>query len=116
MRLRGAELLAALRKDFADIPEVGDIRGRGYFIGLEIVADPATKQPFPAGQQVHADIGRTAFANGLICYPCAGNVDGVAGDTVIIAPPYNASDAELEELAYLLSGAIREAIARARAA
>lgn len=116
VRTRGAALLQELRNEFADLPEVGDIRGRGYFIGLEIVADPETKVPFSPDLHVHAVIGRTAFANGLICYPCAGNVDGTAGDTVILAPPYTASDAELDELVALLSTSVREVIAGLRTA
>ena len=51
-----------------------------------------------------------SFADGLICYPCSGNVDGVAGDTLILAPPYNASDAELEEITIKLAQAIAGAL------
>jgi adenosylmethionine-8-amino-7-oxononanoate aminotransferase len=57
------------------------------------------------------DIGQRAFADGLICYPCAGNVDGIAGDTIILAPPYNASDAELEEITAKLARAVDGALA-----
>jgi adenosylmethionine-8-amino-7-oxononanoate aminotransferase len=56
------------------------------------------------------DIGQRAFADGLICYPCSGNVDGDAGDTIILAPPYNASDAELEEITAKLTRAVGAAL------
>ncbi len=112
---RGARLQQELRAGLADVPEVGDIRGRGYFIGMEIVADPATKVPFAANLKVHADIGRRAFDAGLICYPCTGNVGGVAGDTVIIAPPYNASEDELGEIVSTLTRSVKDAVAFARA-
>jgi adenosylmethionine-8-amino-7-oxononanoate aminotransferase len=57
------------------------------------------------------DIGQRAFADGLICYPCSGNVDGISGDTIILAPPYNASDAELEEIIVKLTRAVSGALA-----
>ena len=112
---RGARLQQELRAALADVAEVGDIRGRGYFIGMEIVANPGTKVPFAANLKVHADIGRRAFDAGLICYPCTGNVGGVAGDTVIIAPPYNASEEELGEIVSTLTRSVKDAVAFARA-
>ncbi|WP_205042091.1 aspartate aminotransferase family protein [Rhodoligotrophos defluvii] len=116
VRVRGATFQDELRRALAHIPEVGDVRGRGYFIGVELVEDPESKRPFPPQLKVHADIGNTAFANGLICYPCTGNVDGVAGDTVIISPPYNASDAELAEIIDMFTRSVEQAIGRARQA
>jgi adenosylmethionine-8-amino-7-oxononanoate aminotransferase len=59
------------------------------------------------------DIGARAFADGLICYPCSGNVDGTAGDTIIIAPPYNAGDGELEEIVTKLVRAVDAALSGA---
>lgn len=115
VRLRGATLQEELRQAMAHLPEVGDVRGRGYFIGIELVRDPKTKEPFEAARQVHARIGALAFERGLIIYPCTGNVDGRRGDTVIVAPPYNASDAELAELTEILAGAVGDALAEARA-
>ena len=114
VKARGEALRAELARALADVPEVGDIRGRGYFTGLEIVRDPAAKTPFAPGLKVHAEIGRIAFDHGLICYPCTGNVDGVAGDTVILAPPYNASDEELAELVGTLTLAIKTAVRAAK--
>ncbi|PZU84038.1 MAG: aspartate aminotransferase family protein [Shinella sp.] len=114
VRTRGPILQQELRAALADVGEVGDIRGRGFFIGLEMVADPVRKEPFPSYASLHAAIGRRAFEAGLICYPCTGNVGGTAGDTVILAPPYNASEEELGEIVSILSLAIRESIAEAR--
>jgi adenosylmethionine-8-amino-7-oxononanoate aminotransferase len=110
VRTRGPVLMADLRARLADVPEVGDVRGRGYFIGLELVADPGTKMPFPHEVQLWARVRQAAFDAGLICYPSGGNVDGWNGDTVILAPPYNASDDELDEIAGKLSLAIRAAL------
>jgi adenosylmethionine-8-amino-7-oxononanoate aminotransferase len=94
----GPHLKSALQSALAQFEEVGDVRGRGFFLGVEFVQDRATRQPFPADRGISHEIGRRAFENGLICYPCAGNVGDGTGDTIIIAPPFNASEAELAEL------------------
>jgi adenosylmethionine-8-amino-7-oxononanoate aminotransferase len=113
---RGALLKAALKEGLGRFEEVGDVRGRGFFIGIELVADARSKAPFPRQRAVSFDVGLKAFADGLICYPCAGNVDGINGDTIIIAPPYNASDAELEVLVEKLTAAVGAALEQARRA
>jgi adenosylmethionine-8-amino-7-oxononanoate aminotransferase len=94
--------------------EVGDVRGRGFFVGVEIVKNRESKTPFAAKHGINFEIGRHAFADGLIVYPCSGNVDGIGGDTVILAPPYNASDSELETIIQKLSKAIGMALAGQR--
>ena len=98
VREKGAVLKAALQESLQRFEEVGDIRGRGFFIGVEFVCDRETKQPFPRERRINIEIGRRAFENGLICYPCAGNVGNGFGDTLIVAPPYSATDDELAEL------------------
>src|SRR3984957_4365854 len=110
VRTKGAEFQRALRESLSQFEEVGDVRGRGFFIGIELVKDRATRAPFAPERGLSFDIGQRAFAEGLICYPCSGNVDGTAGDTVILAPPYNASDAELEEIDVKLSRAVGAAL------
>lgn len=110
VRIVGAQFQDALRRALERFDEVGDVRGRGYFIGVELVRDAATRLPFPAERALSFDIGARAFSDGLICYPCAGNVDGAAGDTLIIAPPYNASDAELEEIVVKFTRAVDSAL------
>jgi adenosylmethionine-8-amino-7-oxononanoate aminotransferase len=109
VRSRGATFQVAIRAALADFDAVGDVRGRGYFIGIEFVADRASRRPMARGRNFSFDVGARAFANGLICYPCAGNVDGTHGDTLIIAPPYNASDGELEEILVKLTAAVAAA-------
>jgi adenosylmethionine-8-amino-7-oxononanoate aminotransferase len=111
VRTKGAEFQRALRESLSQFEEVGEVRGRGFFIGIELVKDRATRAPFAPERGLSFDIGQRAFADGLICYPCSGNVDGAAGDTVILAPPYNASDAELEEIDAKLSRAVGAALA-----
>jgi len=89
---------------------VGDIRGRGYFVGIELVEDRNTRRPFPAARGLSHEIGRRAFENGLICYPCAGNLGDGTGDTLVLAPPFNASDAEISELVEKLATSVREVL------
>jgi len=110
VRRRGAEWQTALRAALTRFDEVGDVRGRGFFIGIEFVADRVSKAPFPCDRALSFDIGGRAFRDGLICYPCTGNVDGEAGDTIILAPPYNASDAELEAILSKLTTAVADAL------
>jgi adenosylmethionine-8-amino-7-oxononanoate aminotransferase len=110
VRTVGATFQDAVRESLSRFDEVGDVRGRGFFIGVELVRDRKTRAPFSAERGLSFDIGQRAFAAGLICYPCSGNVDGVAGDTVILAPPYNASDAELEQITTQLAGAVGAAL------
>ena len=91
----------------AGVEAVGDIRGRGHFICVELVADAVTKAPFAAKRQVFLKVREQAMADGLICYPVGGNVDGVNGDIVILAPPYTATDGELQEIVGKTAGAIK---------
>ena len=95
VRQRGATLEAMLREAFAKHPNVGDIRGRGLFWGVEFVRDRSTKKPFDPSLQLHARLKREAMAEGLMIYPMGGTVDGRYGDHVLIAPPFTVSDAEL---------------------
>jgi adenosylmethionine-8-amino-7-oxononanoate aminotransferase len=111
VRRVGASFQESVQRSLARFEEVGDVRGRGFFIGVELVRDSKTRAPFPADRGLSFDIGQRAFADGLICYPCSGNVDGITGDTIILAPPYNASDAELEEIIVKLTRAVSGALA-----
>jgi adenosylmethionine-8-amino-7-oxononanoate aminotransferase len=110
----GAKLRARLEACFGDHPHVGDLRGRGLFQGLEIVANRASKEPFPAEHGLAARVKARAMANGLICYPFAGTVDGRRGDHVLLAPPFIVTEAQLDELCGKLSRSLDEAIAEAR--
>jgi len=98
----------------ADVAAVGDIRGRGHFVALELVADRDTRQPFPAERKLFHMIRMQGLENGLICYPVGGNVDGYSGDIVILAPPYTASDAELQEIVAKTALSVRQVLAAER--
>jgi len=107
----GRYLRARLAETVGRREEVGDIRGRGLFIGVELVADRETKAPFDPELRLFARIRDAAFAKGLICYPNGGNIDGVRGDQVILSPPYTATRAELDEIVDKFSAALDSALA-----
>jgi len=111
VRRDGPRLLDALRAELATVEAVGDIRGRGFFIGIEFVADRATREPFDPALKLSLRVGAEAAADGLLFYPVSGNVDGRRGDALILAPPYNATDAELGEIVARLGAATRRALA-----
>jgi len=108
---QGAALHAALAERFGQHPYVGDIRGRGLFRGVELVADRETKAPFDPGRGVAAKVRKAAFAAGLICYPMGGTIDGRRGDHVLLAPPFIIEDAQIAELVDKLDTAISAALA-----
>jgi len=110
VRAMGTALEAALLERFGNHPHVGDIRGRGLFRGLELVADRASKTPFDPGAMLHARVKREAMARGLMCYPMGGTVDGAAGDHVLLAPPFIIDESHVEAIAGTLSDAVDAAI------
>ena len=109
VKTQGDKLMAALHTQFGQHPNVGDIRGRGLFVGVELVADRETKVPFDSSRKIAATIKKAAFEGGMICYPMSGTIDGQTGDHVLLAPPFIISDAQIDELVQKLSGAIETA-------
>ena len=102
----GKLLEKKLRDAFANHPNVGDIRGRGLFWGIEIVEDRAAKKPFDPKLRMHARLKRKALEAGLMCYPMGGAIDGVQGDHVLLAPPFIVEESQLDELVDKLGTAI----------
>ncbi|EHK64870.1 aspartate aminotransferase family protein [Achromobacter arsenitoxydans] len=113
VRVQGAGLAQRLEQALGEHPHVGDIRGRGLFMGVELVRDRTTKQTFDPALTLHARIKREAMARGLMVYPMGGTIDGRQGDHVLLAPPFIISDDELDQLTERLAGAIDAAIAQA---
>ncbi|HEX2012011.1 MAG TPA: aspartate aminotransferase family protein [Roseateles sp.] len=106
VREDGAALGAMLQQALGGHAHVGDIRGRGFFWGIELVAERAGKTPFDPALKLHARIKKEAMAQGLLCYPMGGTVDGQRGDHVLLAPPFIASRAELQEIVERLAVSI----------
>lgn len=107
VKTQGARLLQALAAEFAGRDYIGDIRGRGLFIGIEIVKDKATKAPFDPTLQLHKKLKQAAMHNGLICYPMGGSVETPGsdnqlksrpGDHVLLAPPFILAYQHIDEL------------------
>jgi adenosylmethionine-8-amino-7-oxononanoate aminotransferase len=112
-REQGAKLRAWLEEEFREHPYVGDIRGRGLFLALELVRDRASKEPFDPALRMHARVKKAALDAGLMCYPMGGTIDGKRGDHVLLAPPFIVSDAELDLLLERLTVGIDTALATA---
>ena len=111
VRERGQQLQALLHAAFDDHPHVGDIRGRGLFWGVELVAEREGKQWFDPARKLHVRIKSEAMQGGLMVYPSGGTVDGRCGDHVLLAPPFISTPAELEQIVSRLAQAIDRAVA-----
>ena len=110
VREQGEVLESRLLDRLGNHAHVGDIRGRGLFRGIELVADRATKEPFDPALKLHAGIKAQAMDRGLIYYPGGGTADGVQGDHILLAPPFIIEKPEIDELVDRLSAAIDAAI------
>ena len=110
VREQGEVLESRLLDRLGNHAHVGDIRGRGLFRGIELVADRATKEPFDPALKLHARLKAQAMDRGLIYYPGGGTADGVQGDHILLAPPFIIEKPEIDELVDRLSAAIDAAI------
>ena len=106
----GEALDQSLHQRFGDHPFVGDIRGRGLFRGLELVADRASKAPLPYSLSIHSSIKRHAMARGLACYPGGGTIDGQQGNHILLAPPYIIDRSHVAEITEKLGDAVDAAL------
>ena len=111
----GARLRRRLEERFANCAAVGDVRGRGLFQGVELVADRATKAPFDPAVKLHARVKREAMARGLMVYPMGGTLDGRAGDHVLIAPPFIVEAEQIDAIVERLGEAVDAAVGPAGA-
>jgi adenosylmethionine-8-amino-7-oxononanoate aminotransferase len=111
VRERGRQLQSALEGNLADHPHVGDIRGRGLLLAVEIVEDRASKRPFERSGPISAGVKRAALDLGLMVYPSSGTIDGIRGAHVLLAPPYTIDSGHVDEIADKLPRAIDRALA-----
>ncbi len=110
MRQIGEFVRAHLAATFENHPHVADIRGRGPFIGLELVADREANEPFEPSARIAGRIKGLGMEEGLVCHPSARSVDGVRGDHVLLAPSFIISEDEVVEAVARLTRAIDRAI------
>jgi adenosylmethionine-8-amino-7-oxononanoate aminotransferase len=107
----GEELERRLVERLGNHHHVGDIRGRGLFRGVELVADRASKQPFDPAKKINVKVKREAMARGLMVYPMGGTIDGVTGDHVLLAPPFIVESQQIQDIVARLGDAIDAATA-----
>ena len=111
VQARGAQLRARLREVFANHPNVGDVRGRGLFVGVELVADRDSKQPLDPARRTHSRVKSEAMQRGLLVYPMGGTVDGRQGDHILMAPPFISTAADIDAMVERLVPAVDAALA-----
>jgi adenosylmethionine-8-amino-7-oxononanoate aminotransferase len=102
----GAQLERRLTERFGNHRHVGDIRGRGLFQAIELVADRATRAPFDPALKLNQRVKAVAFEGGLGCYPAGGCMDGRSGDHVLLAPPYIATSDDIDMIVDRLGQAV----------
>jgi adenosylmethionine-8-amino-7-oxononanoate aminotransferase len=107
----GARLSTQLHARFDADPHIGDIRGRGLFMAIELVEDRKSKRPFDPALRLHARILAHAMERGLVVYPMGGTVDGRIGDHVLVAPPFVSTPDDIDEIVRRLGDAVDAAIA-----
>ena len=108
VRSMGITLQASLKDALTSHPWVGDVRGRGLFVGIELVSDKETKAALDPNLKIAAQIKKTAMAHGLMCYPMSGTIDGQSGDHVMLAPPFIVQASDIQVITEKLSLALGE--------
>lgn len=104
----GSKLKQALINELGPLPNIGDIRGKGLLLGIELVKDKQSKAPLPATTQAHNIVKAQAMQNGLMCYPMAGTIDGKNGHHILLAPPFILQDQHIEEIVTKLKSTLNE--------
>jgi hypothetical protein len=108
---KGEQLLALATAAFGAHPAVGEIRGRGLMVGVELVADRATREPFPRTARIAESVVAAARERGVLLYSGTGNANGVDGDTILLGPPFVITESELARVAEVLGESIEAAVA-----
>jgi adenosylmethionine-8-amino-7-oxononanoate aminotransferase len=108
---QGERLGRRLAERFANRHQIGDIRGRGLFWAIELVADRQSKAPLDPRRKTHARIKKEALTRGLMVYPMGGTIDGINGDHVLIAPPFIVDGASVDTIVERLGEAVDAALA-----
>lgn len=103
----GARLVESLRSALIDEWSVGDVRGTGLFGAVELVADRATKRPFPRSERMAERVAKAARDLGLLVYPSTGGADGVNGDLLLLGPPFIINAEKIAMIVDRLASAVR---------
>ncbi|MEN8244537.1 MAG: aspartate aminotransferase family protein [Thermodesulfobacteriota bacterium] len=110
-RRMGTRLKEGLETIARRIPVIGQVRGKGLLLGVELVRDPDTKEPYPVGVNAGQLLTDIAFENGLIIYPRR-SINGMSGDHVLVAPPLIISESEVDEILGLFEKALEQTLTR----
>ena len=110
---KGARLRELLDERLADHPSVGEIRGRGLMVGLELVADRETRAPFPRAARVTETVVSAARERGVLLYSGTGLADGTDGDSILLGPPFVVTDDELATISRVVAESIRDVATKA---
>ncbi len=94
----------------AELPHVGDVRGRGLLAGIELVEDRETRAPFPRALHVAEAVADAALDLGLVVWPNVGQADGTNGDLLLLAPPFIVGPTEIELMVTRLRAALERTI------
>lgn len=105
-RVRGGQLRTALDSAIGDHSHVGEVRGIGLLLAVEMVADRESKEPFPAEYRFAAKVAESAKREGLLVYPSTGCAGVQGGDLVMIGPPLVIDEDEIEVLARSMARAL----------
>lgn len=105
---KSEHFFSALHKRLGQHPHVGDIRGCGLLVGVELVSERGTKTPFAKTATVSARLKQRSMDNGLVCYPVGGFIDGTVGDHILLAPAFTATLEDLDEIVDRLARSIQE--------
>lgn len=111
VKAQSRNMFASLRAQLGTQDYIGDIRGRGLFIGIELVKDKSTKTPFDPALKLAAKVKQHCFKNGLLVYPSSGTVDGISGDHILLAPPFIMTEKQVQDIVNLLDISLKEVIA-----
>ncbi len=107
VKKKGKQLETLLKTQLLPLPQVGDIRGKGFLWGIEIVKDKKSKQPFNRSLKTVESLWNILFKKGVIVYKSTG-LAGTHGDAIVIAPPYIIGDDEMEQLVNAVKDAFLE--------
>src|SRR5690606_35202563 len=104
---RGDQLRASLRRELGDHPNLGDVRGRGLFVGVEFVADRDSKAALDPARRSQVRLKKKARETGPVIHPSGGTVNGAQGDHVRLAAPFMCTESDIEEIVAKFSATVK---------
>ena len=94
----GPGFVSAAKKKLSQSEIVGDVRGLGFLVGIELVSDKESRAPFDPSISLSARVVDEARSRGLVILGNQGGIDGKHGHHLLLVPPYIATEDQLEEI------------------